>query len=175
MKLEIKKDYVNLHVVIGAETSLVVKSVLIFFNVCTLGIVILSLIDWLLGLFVIGSILMGLFAWLTLWFGYGKERIIINTKSISYQYQYGFYTTKIETQPIKKALNISLAPARDKNGLEYFNLIFETYNKHNVPEEIYRSALAITRPEFATLKRSVRALYFEKVDAEYLKQPYILN
>jgi ABC-type multidrug transport system fused ATPase/permease subunit len=175
MKVEIKKDYVNLHVVIEAETSPVVKAVLIFFNLCTVGIVVLALADWLLGLFVIGMLLMGLFGWLTLWFGYGKEKLIINTKSISYQYQYGFYTTKLETRPIKRALNISLAPSRDRNGLEYFNLIFETFNKYDVPEEIYRSALSITRSEFAVLKRSVRALYFEKVDYEYLKQPYILN
>jgi hypothetical protein len=175
MKVEIKKDFVNLHVLIEAETSNIVKAVMIFFNVCTIAIIALALLDWLLGLFVIGVLLLMLFGWFTLWFGYGKEKLVINTKSISYQYQYGFYHTKLETRPIKKALNISLAPARDRNGLEYFNLIFETYNKYDVPEEIYRSALAITRAEFAILKRSVRTLYFEKVDPEYLKQPYILN
>ena len=88
---------------------------------------------------------------------------------------YGLYTTKLEAQPIKRALNISLTPSREKNGLEYFNVIFETYNKHNVPEEIYRTSLAITRAEFAVLKRSLRTLYFEKVDPEYHRQPFILN
>lgn len=175
MKVELKKDYVNLHVLIEAETSNVVKGILIFFNSCTVAIVVISLLDWLLALFVIGVLLMMLFGWVTLWFGFGKERLIINTKSITYQYQYGFYLTKPESRPIKKALNISLAPSRERNGLEYFNLIFETYNKYDVPEEIYRSSLAITRAEFAVLKRSVRALYFEKVDPDYYKQPYILN
>ncbi|MGN7205081.1 hypothetical protein ACTHQF_12490 [Pedobacter sp. SAFR-022] len=175
MKVELKKDYVNLHVLIEAETSNVVKGILIFFNICTLAIVLLSLVDWLLALFVIGILLMALFGWLTLWYGFGKEKLIINTKSISYQYMYGLYTTQPEAQPIKRALNISLAPSRERNGLEYFNVIFETYNKHNVPEEIYRTSLAITRAEFAVLKQSLRALYFEKVDPEYHRQPYILN
>lgn len=175
MKVELKKDYVNLHVLIEAETSNVVKGILIFFNICTLAIVVLSLVDWLLALFVIGILLTALFGWLTLWYGFGKEKLIINTKSISYQYIYGIYTTKLEAQPIKRALNISLTPSREKNGLEYFNVIFETYNKHNVPEEIYRTSLAITRAEFAVLKRSLRTLYFEKVDPEYHRQPFILN
>lgn len=175
MKVELKKDHVNLHVLIEAETSNVVKGILIFFNVCTLAIVTMSLIDWLLALFVIGALLTFLFGWLTLWYGFGKEKLIINTKSISYQYKWGFYTTKLESQPLRKALNISLAPSRERNGLEYFNVIFETYNNHNVPEEIYRTSLAINRAEFALLKRSVRTLYFEKVDPDYYKQPYILN
>ena len=175
MKVELKRDYVHLHVLIEAETSNNVKGILIFFNICTLSIVVLSILDWLLALFVIGVLLTALFGWLTLWYGFGKEKLIINTKSLRYQYMYGLYTTKIETQPIKRALNVSLTPSRERNGLEYFNVIFETYNKFDVPEEIYRTSLAITRAEFAILKLSLRALYFEKVDPDYHRQPYILN
>jgi hypothetical protein len=175
MKVELKKDYINLHVAIEAETSKVVKGILIFFNMCTLAIVVLSLVDWLLALFVIGVLLMSLFGWLTLWYGFGKEKLVITSKSISYQYQYGFYTTKVESQPLRRALNISLAPSRERNGLEYFNVIFETYNEQNVPEEIYRTSLAINRAEFATLKRAIRTLYFERVDLSHHMQPYILN
>jgi hypothetical protein len=175
MKVELKKDYINLHVAIEAETSVVVKGILIFFNMCTLAIIVLSLVDWLLALFVIGVLLMFLSGWLTLWYGFGKEKLVITSKSISYQYQYGFYTTKMDSQPLRRALNISLAPSRERNGLEYFNVIFETYNEQNVPEEIYRTALAINRAEFATLKRAIRTLYFERVDLNHHMQPYILN
>lgn len=175
MKVELKKDYINLHVIIEAETSKVVRGILIFFNVCTLAIVLISVVDWLLALLVIGVLLMALFGWLTLWYGFGKEKLVITSKSIGYRYQYGFYTTKMESQPIRRALNISLAPSRERNGLEYFNVIFETYNQHNVPEEIYRTALAINRAEFATLKQSIRTLYFERVDPNHHLQPYILN
>lgn len=175
MKVELKKDYINLHVVIEAETSKIVKGILIFFNVCSLAVVVLSVFDWLLALLVIGVLLMSLFGWLTLWYGFGKEKLIITSKSISYQYQYGFYTTKMESQPLRRALNISLAPSRERNGLEYFNVIFETYNQQNVPEEIYRTSLAINRAEFAILKRSIRSLYFERVDPNHHIQPYILN
>jgi len=175
MKIELKKDYINLHVVIEAETSKVVKSILIFFNLCTVAIIVLSLIDWLLALLVIGVLLMTLFGWLTLWYGFGKEKLIITSGSISYQYQYGFYRTKIASETIRRALNISLAPSRERNGLEYFNVIFETFNQQNVPEEIYRTALSINRAEFAVLKRSLRALYFERVDPNHHTQSYILN
>lgn len=175
MKVELKKDYVNLHVSIEAETSKIVRGILIFFNLCTFGVVAISLVDWLLALFVIGVLLTALFGWLTLWYGFGKEKLIITSKSISYQYHYGFYSTKIESQPLRRALNISLAPSRERNGLEYFNVIFETYNENNAPEEIYRTSLAINRAEFAVLKRAIRTLYFEKVDPNHHRQAYILN
>jgi hypothetical protein len=175
MKVEFKNDRINLHVLIKQETSLLSRTLLIFFNICSTAIVIFALVDWLLGLVVLGFLLTVFSFWLTFAHCYGSEKLTINAKSLSFEHKYGFYTTPLETRKIIRALNISLSPTHVKQGNERYNLIFETYNEFQLPEEIYRSRLSITKDDFNVLKSSVRSLYFEKVNPEYLKQAFILN
>jgi hypothetical protein len=175
MKVEFKNDRVNLHVLIKEETSKLAKGLMFLFNLCSLAIVIFALVDWLLGLFVLG-ILLGIFSgWLTLSHCYGNELLIISTKMLSSQHKYGFYKTPVENRKIHRALNISLSPSGQHRINERYNLIFETYNDFELPEEIYRTRLSITKADFGVLKSSIRSLYFEKVNPEYLKQTFIMN
>ncbi|MDB5021309.1 MAG: hypothetical protein JWQ28_2436, partial [Pedobacter sp.] len=139
------------------------------------AVVMFALIDWLLGLFVLGLLLAIFSGWLTLSHCYGNEKLIISSKMLSFQHKYGFYTTPLESRKINRALNISLSPSVAQRGKEHFHLIFETYNDFELPEEIYRTRLSITKADFGVLKGSVRSLYFEKVNPEYLKQTFILN
>jgi hypothetical protein len=157
MKVEFKNDRVNLHVLIKEETSILTRTLMILFNICSIAVVIFALVDWLLGLFVIGLLLTIFSGWLTL------------------SHCYGFYTTPLESRKINRALNISLSPSGAHQGKEQYNLIFETYNDFELPEEIYRTRLSITKSDFGVLKGSIRSLYFEKVNPEYLKQTFILN
>ena len=176
MKVEFKNDRVNLHVLIKEETSTLNRTLMILFNVCSVGVMVFALTDWLLGLFVLGLLLTIFSGWLTLSHCYGNEKLIMSAKVLSYQHKYGFYTTPLESKKINRALNISLAPsAAHRGNEEHFNLIFETYNDFELPEEIYRTRLSITKADFGILKGSVRALYFEKLNPEYLKQTFILN
>jgi hypothetical protein len=175
MKVEFKNDRVNLHVLIKEETSTMTRVLMILFNVFSIAIVIFALIDWLLGLFMLGLLLTIFSGWLTLFHCYGNEKLIMSSKMLSFQYRYGFYTTPLESKRINRALNISLTPSGAHRGKEQFNLIFETYNDFELPEEIYRTRLSITKADFGVLKRSIRSLYFEKVNPEYLKQTFILN
>ncbi len=175
MKVEFKNDRVNLQIQIREEPSKLTRILMIAVNICSLAIVIVALVDWLLGLVVLGLLLTMLSGWITLWHCYGSEKLIINTKTLSFQHKYGFYNGPVETRKINRAINISLTPARAHNRNEHYNLIFETYNDLELPEEIYRTRFGITKADFAILKRSVRALYFERVNPEYLKQTFILN
>jgi hypothetical protein len=175
MKVEFKNDRINLHVLIKQETSWLYRVLLILFNICSIAVVIFALVDWLLGLVVLGVILTAFSGWLTLAHCYGSEMLKINAKSLSFEHKYGFYTMPMETRKINRALNISLSPAQVKQGQEHYHLIFETYNEFELPDEIYRTRLSITKADFNVLKNSIRSLYFEKVNPEYLKQAFILN
>jgi hypothetical protein len=175
MKVEFKNDRVNLHVLIKEETSTLTRTLMILFNVCSIAVVAYALMDWLLGLFMLGLLLALFSGWLTLSHCFGNEKLIISSKMLSFQHKYGFYTTPLESRKINRALNISLSPASAPQGKELFNLIFETYNDFELPEEIYRTRLSITKADFGILKGSIRSLYFEKVNPEYLKQAFILN
>jgi hypothetical protein len=175
MKVEFKNDRVNLHIQIREEPSVLTRILMFAVNICSIAIVIVALVDWLLGLVVLGVLLTLLSGWITLWYCFGSETLTINTRTLSFQHNFGLYKGPLETRRINRAINISLTPARAHTKNEHYNLIFETYNDFQIPEEIYRTTLSITKADFAILKTSIRSLYFERVNPEYLKQSFILN
>lgn len=175
MKVKIDFDGTNVHLSIEAETSKIARIVMIFLDLLGFALMIIGLYEWLLVLLILGILWLVFMGWLTLWNFFGKELITINTKLLTYQHQYGFYKTDVETRKISKALNISLIPAIERQGENYYNLIFESYNDLNLPEEIYRSAFPISESDLNLLKISIRKLYFKKVHPDYINQPYLLN
>eukprot|EP01132_Coremiostelium_polycephalum_P017904 gene17903-21387_t len=174
--VKINTDRLNVRLTIGAQTSVLGKSLMILFCLIGTAMIFIALIDWLLGLLVMALLWTLFFGWLTLWNFYGKELLVINTTSINFSYRYGFYQTKIQSRPIRKALNVSIVQAGIHKGQEHFNLIFETYNEQDLPEEIYRTLFYISKNDLEVLKKAIRQLYFEKIDpALFVKQPYMLN
>jgi hypothetical protein len=175
MKVKIDFDGVNVHLSIEAETSKIVRAIMVFLNFMGVVLILIGIYEWLLILVILGALWVVFFGWLTLWNFFGRELITINTKQLTYQHQYGFYKNKVESRNVSKALNISLIPAVEHHGENYFQLIFESYNELNLPEEIYRSAFPISQTDLNVLKISIRKLYFKKVHPDYINQPYLLN
>ncbi|WP_432710120.1 hypothetical protein [Pedobacter sp.] len=160
---------------IEAEASVQIKATLLFFDLIGLAILGISLYEWLLGLLIMGILWTLLFASLTLWNFYGKETITITKNALTYQQHYGFYKTNVEHKPIYRALNISLIPVANKLNQPHYQLIFESYNAQQLPEEIYRSSLAISASDLECLKQNIRLLYFKKIEPDFISQPYLLN
>ncbi|HWW38956.1 hypothetical protein [Pedobacter sp.] len=175
MKVNINNDGINVRLSIENQASILGKTGMVSFTLIGLIIMGIAIAEWLLGLLIMGTLWCMFFGWLTLWNFYGKELLVINTKSLSYQHIYGFYKTAQITKKINKALNISLVQAGIHHETEHFNLIFESYNTCDLPEEIYRTALPITKKDLDILKINIRQLYFEKVDPDLFNQPYMLN
>lgn len=175
MKVKIDYDGTNVRLTIETGISTLGKTVMILFNIIGICLILMALEEWLLSLLIIGILWTIFFGWLALWKLFGQELVIINKKSLSYQHRYGFNKTILESRDIRKALNISLIPAPEYHGEKYFHLIFESFNKQNHPEEIYRSTLPISETDLDVLKKSIRKLYFKKVDPASLNQPYRLN
>jgi hypothetical protein len=175
MKVKIDYDGINVSLLIEVEASRIAKVAMFFviaFGIAVLGI---ALVEWLLGLLIAAVLWLILFGWLCLWNLFGKELLIINSKSLSYQHTYGFYVTPLETKRIYRAMNISLVPALEKQGKLLYHLVFESFNHNDLPEELYRTALPISSDELETLKKYIRRSYFEKVSIDFVKQPYLLN
>jgi hypothetical protein len=160
---------------IEAETSVQVKATLLFFDMIGLLILFTSIFEWLLGLLIMGILWSVLFGSLTLWNFFGRETITITKKALTYQQYYGFYKTNPEHKPIHRALNISLIPVPEKSGQPHYQLIFESYNAQQLPEEIYRSSLSISATDLECLKQNIRLLYFKKIEPDFKRQPYLLN
>jgi hypothetical protein len=175
MKVKIDHDGVNVHLLIEVESSRIAKVAL--FCVLAIGFALLgiAIAEWLLGLLIAAALWLALFGWISLWNLFGKELLIINTKSLSYQHTYGFYVTPLETKRIYRAMNISLIPTTEKPGKPLYNLVFESFNSNDLPEELYRTALPITAEELEKLKSYLRRVYIEKVNIDFSKQPHLLN
>lgn len=175
MKVNIthSRDLVSLSM--EPQTSLTTKVTMFILNIAGIALLVLGLYDWLLILLPIGILWCMFFGWLTLWNCFGRELVCISTTSLSYQIEYGVYQAKVEKRQVNKALNISLIPAGAMSDPANFQLIFESLNQNNHPEEIYRTTCAISASDLELLKQAIRKLYFKKVDPEYLKQPFVLN
>lgn len=175
MIVNITSERTHVKVSIEVGTARIGKAVMVLFNLIGLVLIGIALAEWLLGLLMMGILWSLFFGWLTLWNFYGKELLTINTKSLSYQHVYGFYKTAVVTRKMSRALNISLVEAKEEKGEPRFNLIFESYNEHDLPEEIYRTALAISAQDLEKLKVAIRRLYFEKATLDLIRMPYLLN
>jgi len=175
MKVEIKYGAGRVDLSIEGETSLQTKVAIIFFDLIGLAILVISLYEWLLGLLIMGMIWSVFFGSLTLWNLFGRETITITKNSLNYQQHYGFYQTKLECKQINRALNISLIPVPEKSGQPYYQLIFESYNAQQLPEEIYRSSLPISASDLECLKQNIRLLFIKKIEPDFIRQPYLLN
>jgi hypothetical protein len=160
---------------IKAETSAKAKITLLFFDLMGLVILVISVYEWLLGLLIMGILWSVCVGTLTLWNLFGKETITITKNALTYQQHYGFYKTKLESKPVHRALNISLIPVPDHSGEPHYQLIFESYNAQQLPEEIYRSTLTISAADLECLKQNIRLLYIKKMEPDFKRQPYLLN
>jgi hypothetical protein len=175
MKVSIDHDGLNVRLFMKVESTKMGKISMIFVNLIGLALLGIALEEWLLGLLAMAALWLIFFGWITLWNFFGKELVIINTKSLSYQHTYGFYITPLETKKINRAMNISLLPAGETKGTPHYNLVFESFNENDLPEELYRTALPISEDELTLLKKYIRRLYFEKVSPDFVSQSYLLN
>lgn len=95
-----------------------------------------------------------------LWNLYGKESIIINTKSISWQYDYGFVQTNLETFKYHiLGTGFEKLGQRD-NGDELGRLIFYNYREEdNLPEVIHSTTILLTKEEIEILDEKIISLF----------------
>lgn len=95
---------------------------------------------------------------LTIWNLFGEEHLILNTKSFSYQHDYGIILTNFKTQKIDLiglGLNvIGQIDDEDYGKLDIFNYDEETY----VPHLIYKSSIYLTKSNFETIVESLKKL-----------------
>lgn len=87
---------------------------------------------------------------LVLWNIFGKELIILNTKSVSYQRSYGIIETNLRTQPFQH-LRIASVVTKENSGMEYSKLQFYNYNEHGLPELLLESSIALPEQYIAAI------------------------
>jgi len=94
----------------------------------------------------------------TAWNLWGEERVIINTKSISYQYSYGIVEPKMTTIPFRNlslGINILDSTTNEEKG----QFILYDYEENNLPFEIFTSSGLISKPELIKISEEIEMLF----------------
>lgn len=105
--------------------------------------------------FIVWAVVVGRLA---LWNIFGKELIILNTKSVSYQRSYGIIETNLRTQPFQH-LRIASVVTKEDSGMEYSKLQFYNYNEHDVAELLLESSITLPEHYIAAIFQRVDALF----------------
>lgn len=98
----------------------------------------------------------------TLWNFFGQEYLIINTKSISYNYSFGFFTYNLRTVLFER-LGTGFEFVSEYNGIKKGKLIFYRYRaKDDLPETIHETSILINLEEISIIDEEIAQLFFDK-------------
>lgn len=166
--LQMNSDQVNLYITINVETKLIGKIVIsgiIVSMSILIGFTLLNTdqafdsIDTVLPVFILIILIYILPIKYFLWNFFGKEHIIINTKSISHSFDYGLIRTALRTQKIDR-LALHYEAGTIKEDIEKGHLIFYNYrNEDHLPEIIYRTNAILTKEKILQIEDEIQRLY----------------
>lgn len=110
-----------------------------------------------------------------LWNLFGKENLIINTKSLSYYRDYGIYRTNLKTLKHGR-LGTGFEWSRTFENIEYGNLVFQKYNDENdLPEHLYTTSVVLNYDNIERIDKEISKLYEIKKNKELNFTPISLN
>ena len=168
-KSESHSDGICVYVLTEVNKSVASKLLILVADALILSVLIFSITEWIPGLFICTLIFLAFLAWCTLWAFWGKENLIINTKSLSYQHDYGFFKTKFTIKPIHARLIVISRKTEDGD----MHCSFVSYQESNdLPLEIYSMTLPISEKECERINTLIGELYVDKLSDDY-EFPYI--
>jgi hypothetical protein len=165
--VEISSDDINVYVTSTIRATIAGKIILTLINLLVLGFYIFFLSTIELkenGKLFIPIILMFIafiyFPWrYWFWNFYGKENIIINTKTITHYNDYGIVTTKSKTVKHQN-LGTTYELVKEYEGEELGKLIFWSYNiDTNLPESVYETTVLISKKDIEIINQHISKVF----------------
>ncbi|TCC91014.1 hypothetical protein [Pedobacter hiemivivus] len=111
----------------------------------------------------------------TLWNLFGEEKLIINTKSLSYQHDYGLFVTSLKSIPINMALKVLDLDEATEDAGSYKRLFFLSYDDNHLPFDIYHTTLGLSEYDYRKIIELLNELYLDQMSADYLMPPIHMN
>ncbi len=169
MKNTIEKhfDGINIYSTLKIHASSIGKIVLTIFLLVFLGVLILvvstieqeEIASVIIPIVIISAIIIFFPLRYLIWNIYGKEILIINAKSISYYYDYGFFRTNLKTILFTR-LGTQIEFVREYDGMENGRLILYNYREvDDLPEEIHRTSILIDLNLLVELDTEISELF----------------
>lgn len=182
-RIEISSDEKNVYANIKVNASNVGIRILTGFIVLEILIFLVLLsqiksddvISMLFPILMISIVFIGLPLRYLLWNKYGSEALIVNSKSVSWSYDYGFFRTNRQTVNYHM-LATDYEKIRDQDGVEVGKLIFVNYREEDdLPEIIHQTTVLLSKYEIAELEREIGELLSNELFDKNGIVPFSLN
>jgi energy-coupling factor transporter transmembrane protein EcfT len=110
-----------------------------------------------------------------LWNLFGKETLIVNTKTISYRYDYGILRTNLKTISFD-GLGTGFHVVRKENTMEYGKMLFYNYRKEdNVPQLIHQTSVLLDTIDCNEINLEISSLFMNDYNQNNGFIPYSEN
>ncbi len=97
---------------------------------------------------------------------YGQEFLIVNTKSISWSYNYGIFKTNVNTE-IYNRLSLGYEKVITIDNIEMGRLIFYNYRQEdNLPEVIHQTTALLSSSDIKRLSDNIKELFISEFNWE---------
>jgi hypothetical protein len=174
-EFDIRYDGVCLYLSMKMKASIFAKLILGVLNFLLIPIIALMIAEHIIPGAIFFGVLLVLLIRYTMWNFWGGEYLIINSKSISYKYDYGFLLTNLTTKKIGKVLNTEKISIHQYGKPEQVTVQFSTYDQDELPELVYQLAIPISDKDAESLLMGVNIIFLDKVADDYSLPPLYLN
>lgn len=168
-------DGVCLYVTIGINADLPAKLILGSLNLILLGIIAYAVSKEMIALIMFSTLCAILLIRLSFWNIFGKEHLVINTKTMMYQHDYGFFRTNPKLKFFQKGLSVIRKEAAEVGNNAQITLVFQTFNTYDLPEDVYQTALPIAKRNADLIIKAINSLFIEKITEDYSLPPIFMN
>lgn len=135
---------------------------LLFVNMANAAVIYFAFTQNILALLFISLAVATFLIKYSLWNLMGKENLIISTKTITYQNDYGFFKTQYLSKELNTFLDLQSEPAMEEKGMPQYKLQFISCDERGIPVVIYTTNLPVTEQDRETLRSHINHLFIDK-------------
>jgi hypothetical protein len=182
-QIEISTDRVNVYATIDVKASVMGTRVLfvfilfalVFFGFLLTHIKADEVVSMIIPVLLILVFMIGMPSKYLLWNLYGQEFLIVNTKSVSWSYNYGIIRTNVNTE-IYNRLGIGYEKVITIDNIEMGRLIFYNYRQEdNLPEIIHQTTALLSSSDIKKLSDSIQDIFISEFNLENNFIPFSQN
>ncbi|MET4139736.1 hypothetical protein [Pedobacter sp. UYP1] len=173
--LSLDYDGNNVCITVKSRIGMTHRILLISSNLAFLGMAVLAVFFRMPAVAFAGILFLAFFLRHSLWKLYGRERLIINKRLVTYSHSCLFFKTNLQTRQVGKKITVIPYELYGQRTPKMVNVIFETCNVNNVPENIYEFSLPVQVDQAEMISYMLSLLYLNKVSFDFNKTKICLN
>jgi len=159
-------DGINVYATFESKVNKLFKSILILLNVFVYSLLLFAItqipeekiLNYAFPILLLTVLSFLTLTKYTLWNIYGREILIINTKSFSYQHDYGWFNIKMKTIKTERGILFGIDDQLRKGNKEFVTIWFEHFDENDVPKPLYNSSIKIEIDSYQQMSKLIHEL-----------------